>query len=263
MPFDSDPDRKFNHEHYSFLPSNHYEVLGVSNSASPEEIKKAYRQKLVEGLHEDKIAGMPEGPEKDSAQRKLEALKEAQRVLENPRLRQIYDTHLEGQAGKQSVSPDIDSPESEAGSVSPEQVKEWFDLAMSRLDLAVDKDAMDAAIADFNANFPGPKPTADSNGRQSIQREKLVSIPEGDFIIYTVVNMGDIASQRLVARELPPFKIGDMLKVKRTSGEVEEGWQVSDFEIKDGAQGPVRIIVLEKDNLIKKVNAKNLREINS
>ena len=60
--------------------SNHYETLGVSKSATPEEIKRAYR-KLASQHHPDKGG--------DTA--KFQQVEEAYRVLSDPAQRQQYD----------------------------------------------------------------------------------------------------------------------------------------------------------------------------
>lgn len=59
---------------------NHYEVLGVSPDASPEEIKKAYREKAKQ-VH----------PDKGGDQSDFEPIVHAYDVLKNPERRQLYD----------------------------------------------------------------------------------------------------------------------------------------------------------------------------
>lgn len=60
--------------------STHYETLGVSNSATPDEIKKAYRR-LASKHHPDKGG--------DTAM--FQKIEEAYRVLSDPQQRQQYD----------------------------------------------------------------------------------------------------------------------------------------------------------------------------
>ena len=69
---------------------DYYEVLGVSKSATAEEIKKAYR-KLAIQYHPDKNPGNKE------AEEKFKEAAEAYDVLSNPEKRKRYDTY--GHAG--------------------------------------------------------------------------------------------------------------------------------------------------------------------
>lgn len=63
---------------------DYYEVLGVSKTATPEEIKKAYRKMAIK-YHPDK------NPGDKSAEEKFKEAAEAYDVLSNPEKRQKYD----------------------------------------------------------------------------------------------------------------------------------------------------------------------------
>ncbi|KAI9500198.1 DnaJ domain-containing protein, partial [Coemansia spiralis] len=69
------------------LETSYYEILGLSSSASPEEIKKAYR-KLSLKWHPDKN---PEN--KEVAEEKFKLLAEAYSVLSDSEMRGLYDRY--------------------------------------------------------------------------------------------------------------------------------------------------------------------------
>ena len=69
---------------------DYYDILGVSKSSSPEEIKKAYR-KLAIKYHPDK------NPDDHTAEDKFKEAAEAYEILSNPEKKQRYDHY--GHAG--------------------------------------------------------------------------------------------------------------------------------------------------------------------
>jgi molecular chaperone DnaJ len=75
---------------------DYYEVLELKKNATPDEIKKAYRQKALK-YHPDK------NPGDKTAEGKFKEISEAYEVLSDEKKRQIYDRHgkagLDGAAG--------------------------------------------------------------------------------------------------------------------------------------------------------------------
>ncbi len=72
------------------MPTNPYEVLGVSRSASAEEITKAYR-KMAQKYHPDRNAG------DKAAEAKFKEVNNAYEVLSDPQKKQMFDAT--GQVG--------------------------------------------------------------------------------------------------------------------------------------------------------------------
>lgn len=66
--------------------ADYYEILELQRNATPEEIKKAYRQKAIK-FHPDK------NPGDKTAEKRFKEISEAYEVLSDEKKRQIYDRH--------------------------------------------------------------------------------------------------------------------------------------------------------------------------
>lgn len=84
------------------MVSTHYDVLGVEWTATPQQIRQAYKDR-ARVLHPDRAG-------RDGA-RAMQDLNEAWRVLRDPATRAAYDRSLRREptaAGRRDVQPDID-----------------------------------------------------------------------------------------------------------------------------------------------------------
>src|ERR1035441_10785350 len=87
----------------------YYDILGVSRTASTEEIKRAYR-KLAQDFHPDKLAGIPPAVAK-LAEEKFKDVQEAYEILTKHRAE--YDNQLN------AVAPPPPQPQPQARTTAP------------------------------------------------------------------------------------------------------------------------------------------------
>ncbi|MBW8825253.1 MAG: J domain-containing protein [Acidobacteria bacterium] len=73
-------------------------MLGVQRRATPEEIRRAYHD-LARVLHPDRLEGRM-GPERVGAERRMQEINEAWRILRDPGSRAAYDQSLGMRAAK-------------------------------------------------------------------------------------------------------------------------------------------------------------------
>jgi len=100
------------------MVKKYYEILGVSETATPEEIKKAY-QKLALKWHPDKVA--QSGLTKEEAEKNFKEISEAYSILSKEDLRNRYDN------GETNFSENYDD-EFSRDKAKMEEFKEQVDL---------------------------------------------------------------------------------------------------------------------------------------
>jgi curved DNA-binding protein len=103
------------------MTKNYYKLLDVSNDATPDEIKAAYR-KLARKYHPDL------NPNDKKANKKFQELNEANEVLSDPEKRKKYDQYGPGSQNPSQVK-DPKKPKSKKSSkVRGETYKTYYDL---------------------------------------------------------------------------------------------------------------------------------------
>lgn len=159
--------------------TEYYDVLGVSPTATPMDIKKAYRKKAMQ-THPDK------NPNDPDAEKKFQAVGEAYQVLSDPELRSRYD-----EFGKEDAVPQQgfeDAEEYFSAIFGGDGFKDWIgefslfkDLndASDMLDKEQGAEAPNSAGAIDSAGKTGgevSKPDEKSKKLSKEQKEKLIEL---------------------------------------------------------------------------------------
>ncbi|EGN96625.1 hypothetical protein SERLA73DRAFT_184729 [Serpula lacrymans var. lacrymans S7.3] len=74
------------------MATNLYETLGLNRDASPEQVRKAYRQKALQ-THPDRLPPGASSVEKSAAEELFRNVNNAYEVLSDPHNRRVYDQH--------------------------------------------------------------------------------------------------------------------------------------------------------------------------
>lgn len=103
---------------------NHYETLGLASTATPEEVKKAYRT-LALKFHPDRNHGDPQ------AEEKFKKLAGAYEILSDPQKRREYDDAVTGRASS-GAGPRGPFGPGESGSAGPDAESMSIDEILRR-----------------------------------------------------------------------------------------------------------------------------------
>jgi curved DNA-binding protein len=188
---------------------DYYKVLGVSKTATPDEIKKAYR-KLAMQYHPDK------NPNNKAADEKFKEVNEANEVLSDPEKRKKYDElgenwkHHQQSGGRTSGQP-FDWSQWSNGNQGEWNYGETFD-------------ANDPGFSDFFSNIFGD---SFSNAKQQ-RKIKGQDLTAGMEVSLDEAYQGteryiDLDGQRLKIPVKPGVKEGQVLRLKGKGAKGKNG----------------------------------------
>jgi len=83
--------------------NNFYDILGIEQSASPDDVRRAYRKKALE-THPDKLEPGASEAEKQDAEQQFHKVHEAFETLGDTVKRKAYDARLRARASPQPIS---------------------------------------------------------------------------------------------------------------------------------------------------------------
>lgn len=155
--------------------TEYYDILGIKPTATPIEIKKAYRRKAME-THPDKHPNDP------TAQSKFQAVGEAYQVLSDPSLREKYDKF-----GKEDAVPQAgfeDATEYFTMIFGGDRFRDWigeFSLfkelnSMTETDLSADGDASSPGVDLMSRDSLSNNQDKIKNKMTKEQKEKLMEL---------------------------------------------------------------------------------------
>jgi curved DNA-binding protein len=168
-----------------------YEVLGVANSASEDDIKKAYR-KLAMQFHPDRV---PES-EKTASEAKFKQVKDAYETLSDPAKRRAYDNRqTAGFTSRGGSWSKYDTHQSDINAMMDELLRRGF---WGKADGSYERDADDWAENHSEGGYYHPlEPNSDVHLNYTIDLEEAFAGKE------ISVSFKDGADNRTITFTLP------------------------------------------------------------
>ena len=182
---------------------NHYEILGVNKTASPDEIKRAYRSRAKQ-VH----------PDKGGKQSDFEPVVRAYEVLSDPERRQLYDS-----TGKDRQPP-IDAAVQQV-------LLNLFNQALAAEADVPLVETVRNAVKEGKRKFAESIKTLKDRKKKLTARRKTVKSTGGENIVHMIVDRElDSIAQQIASAERD-IKIGDaaLKALKKYSEDWEEPTQ--------------------------------------